>query len=224
MDLRKPRLHQCAARQWVTPNYRWRVECSVTSDTGLESIEIWDGMDLFARIRPNGEKRFHHVFELSHRQMQQLMLVVKDAKGRTAYCGAVQDGNHTSQHYFCADRINGGLFHGPYGDPRMVWGVLPGRMFQTNGYDGTDGAAADFCRGDRPELDLGVRETRSAGLAAAIAAFTWSMTMLIYGASPATIAIRRPRRSSTPGTPMVRWWSARVRQRSALTWRGVAGC
>ncbi len=155
-------------RQWVTPNYRWRVECSVTSEDGLDTIEIWDGVDLFCRIKLDGAKNFHHIFELSHKQMQQLMLAAKDVNGRTAYSGAVQDGNHTAQSYFCSDRINGCLFHGPYGDPRMGWGRQEGRKFMADGYDGFLGLEATLeFHHYMPELDLGIKETACKGFGGA---------------------------------------------------------
>ena len=126
-------------RRWVTPNYRWRVDCAVSAEAGLDTVELWDGVDLFRRIKLNGAKQFTHNFDLGHDQQRQLMLKVTDRQGNVSISGNVQNGDHTSQDYFCSDRINGSLFHGPYGAPGLSYGLQKGRLFECKGYDGWEG-------------------------------------------------------------------------------------
>jgi hypothetical protein len=109
----------------------------------LDTIEIYDGVDLWRRIKLHGEQEFRHVFEMEHGQMQQPMLRVTDVNGLIAYSGPQQDGHHFAQDYFCGDRINGSLFHGPGGWWDLNIETQPGREFAADGYDGFTGRSAN---------------------------------------------------------------------------------
>lgn len=109
--------YQCAtyAESFVTPNYRWRINCHVTSDVGLKEIKIYDGPVLFRRFLPGDKKEFHKVFDLAHSHQHHLILVATDVKGRVAVSGEQLTKNHMHMNYWCSDRQNGNmLWHGPY--------------------------------------------------------------------------------------------------------------
>ena len=99
---------------FLTANYRWRLRCHVTSETGLAEIKIWDGPTLFRRYLLHGDKDFLRVFELSHDKQHNLILQVTDTQGRQAVSGEQFDRNQLYDHYWCSDRENGNLYHGPY--------------------------------------------------------------------------------------------------------------
>jgi hypothetical protein len=126
------------ADEWVTPNYRFRVKLDVESDAGLTEIRIWDGLKLWGVIRPNGAKRFTHVFELAHDRQKNLILEITDANGRKAISGEQFDRSHINMHYWCGDRNNGSLWHGPHyfvynGDTDKEVGVALGTKFTDGG-------------------------------------------------------------------------------------------
>ncbi len=99
---------------FITSNYRWRVRCHVTSEVGLAEIKIWDGPRLFRRFVLGGEKDFLRIFEFSHNQQKNLVLEVTDTQGRQAISGEQFDRNQLNYHFWCSDRENGYLYHGPY--------------------------------------------------------------------------------------------------------------
>jgi|ETNmetMinimDraft_26_1059896.scaffolds.fasta_scaffold01752_4 hypothetical protein len=101
------------AESFITPNYRFPVHLKVTSESGLHEIKIWDGLALAMRILPNGAKEYEKTFELNHNQQKNLILEVRDVNGGVAITGEQFDRNHGHMHYWCGDRINGALKHGP---------------------------------------------------------------------------------------------------------------
>ncbi|HEY3396094.1 MAG TPA: hypothetical protein VGM19_00395 [Armatimonadota bacterium] len=101
------------AESFVTPNYRWQVRLKVRSDVGLAEIKVWDGLKTYLRILPGGAQDYERVFELNHNQQKNLILEVTDTQGRKAVSAEQFDRNHLNMHYWCGDRINGALKHGP---------------------------------------------------------------------------------------------------------------
>ncbi|HEY3398445.1 MAG TPA: hypothetical protein VGM19_12390 [Armatimonadota bacterium] len=120
---------------FITLNYRWRVRCHLTSEVGLRELVIWDGPQVFRRLLLNGEKDYTNVFELSHNQQKNLVLEVTDLQGRKAISAEQFDRNQLNYHFWCSDRENGNLYHGPYAfaPPPENGPVYPGKGIDTNG-------------------------------------------------------------------------------------------
>jgi len=139
--------------------YRWMIRFKVASPAGLKEIRIMDGPVLFRRFLPRGAKEYERVIHLTHNQQKNLVLIVTDNAGRTAYGGELLDRNHLMELFYCSDRMNTLSYSclpsdGPFGSTVGTWplttmakGPLTDNLFielnldmyRFPGYDGQPG-------------------------------------------------------------------------------------
>ena len=103
--------HDHAGGWWDWTRFRWFVRMKVTSDVGLREIRVLNGTRPFRRFLPRTAdgtptKQFEHTLVLTHSDMNNLILVVTDVKGRQAVSDEQWGKSQLLQLTWCSDRNN----------------------------------------------------------------------------------------------------------------------
>lgn len=131
------RIMTYAGETFVPQRYRIRPLCWVTSEAGLKEIVIHCDRKPYRRLLFNGEKEFKQTFEWAFDRHRILTLEVTDVNGRRALSAGFEYWAEANYSYWCHDRQNGDLWHGPL--------VLPGpRMPEFNCGPTWDGGPAGY--------------------------------------------------------------------------------
>ena len=102
-----------AGEPFVPARYRIRPLAWVTSDVGLKEIKIWDDSKVIRRFLLNGAKEFKQTFEWAYDRQRVDVLEVVDVEGRRAMSAGFESWCDANFNFWCGDRQNGELWHGP---------------------------------------------------------------------------------------------------------------
>jgi hypothetical protein len=91
---------------WDWTRYRFFVKMAVSSENGLKEIKVMDGTREIRRFLPRGATRFEKTLLFTHANMQNLILIATDNKGRQAISDEQWLKNQILQLNWCQDRNN----------------------------------------------------------------------------------------------------------------------